>query len=69
MLEIKIKYNLRWFSTMKRFAILTMFVVAIFSIMAGCSSNKSASKDDKTLIIGVDDTFAPMGFRDKNNKL
>ncbi|MGX9136019.1 amino acid ABC transporter substrate-binding protein [Rummeliibacillus sp. JY-2-4R] len=54
---------------MKRFAIMTMFVVAIFSIMAGCSSNKSASKDDKTLIIGVDDTFAPMGFRDKDNKI
>lgn len=52
---------------MKRLAILTMFVVAIFSVMAGCSSN-SANKD-KTLVIGVDDKFAPMGFRDDNNKL
>ncbi|WP_397540049.1 amino acid ABC transporter substrate-binding protein [Rummeliibacillus pycnus] len=53
---------------MKRFAIMTMFIVAIFSVMAGCSSN-SASKDDKTLIIGVDDTFAPMGFRDEKNNI
>lgn len=54
---------------MKRFAIMTMFVVAIFGIMAGCSSNNSTSKDDKTLVIGVDDSFAPMGFRDKDNKI
>ncbi|MFJ8263795.1 amino acid ABC transporter substrate-binding protein [Rummeliibacillus sp. NPDC094406] len=53
---------------MKRFAIMTMFIVAIFSVMAGCSSN-SASKDDKTLVIGVDDTFAPMGFRDEKNNI
>lgn len=54
---------------MKRFAIMTMFVVAIFGIMAGCSSNNSDSKDDKTLVIGVDDSFAPMGFRDKDNNI
>lgn len=52
---------------MKRFAIMTMFIVAIFSIMAGCSSN--SSKDSKTLVIGVDDTFAPMGFRDEKNNI
>lgn len=54
---------------MKRFAIMTMFVVAIFGIMAGCSSNNSDSKNDKTLVIGVDDSFAPMGFRDKDNNI
>lgn len=54
---------------MKRFAIITMFVVSILGILAGCSSNNSASKDDKTLVIGVDDSFAPMGFRDKDNNI
>ena len=52
---------------MKRFAIMTIFIVAIFSVMAGCSS--SSSKDNKTLVIGVDDTFAPMGFRDEKNNI
>ena len=37
--------------------------------MTGCggSSDKSADKD--TLVVGLDDTFAPMGFRDENGDL
>ena len=47
----------------KRFlAILTLCF-----LLAGCATN-SSDKSDK-LIIGVDDTFAPMGFRDENNEL
>lgn len=47
----------------KRFlAILTLCF-----LLAGCATN-SLDKSDK-LIIGVDDTFAPMGFRDENNEL
>ena len=47
----------------KRFlAILTLCF-----LLAGCATNPS-DKSDK-LIIGVDDTFAPMGFRDEKNEL
>lgn len=55
-------------------------LVAMFAIMtatllmAGCGGNKEAAdwdyvKKNGKFIIGLDDTFAPMGFRDKNNKL
>lgn len=47
----------------KRFlAILTLCF-----LLAGCTANPSDKSEQ--LIIGVDDTFAPMGFRDENNEL
>jgi polar amino acid transport system substrate-binding protein len=53
---------------MKRLLTMILVIAAAFSIMAGCSS-KAQNQDKKTLVIGIDDTFAPMGFRDDNNKL
>lgn len=53
---------------MKRFATITLLIAALFSIVTGCSS-KSPGKEDNTLVIGIDDKFAPMGFRDENNKI
>ncbi|TRZ40073.1 amino acid ABC transporter substrate-binding protein [Niallia circulans] len=52
---------------MKRLLTMILLVAAVFSIVAGCS--KSSSKDDDTLVIGIDDKFAPMGFRDENNEI
>lgn len=43
-----------------------MFLMLIFLVLlAGCGTPQK--KD--AVIIGVDDTFAPMGFRDENNEL
>ena len=54
----------------KRLITMILVFAAVFSIMAGCSNSKSSpAQDKKTLVIGVDDKFAPMGFRDKNNNL
>jgi polar amino acid transport system substrate-binding protein len=53
---------------MKRLFTLILSIAAALSIMAGCSS-QSQKQDSKTLVIGIDDTFAPMGFRDDQNKL
>jgi polar amino acid transport system substrate-binding protein len=53
---------------MKRFATIILVMGALFTLVTGCSS-KSAGKEDKTLVIGIDDKFAPMGFRDENNKI
>jgi polar amino acid transport system substrate-binding protein len=54
----------------KRLVTMILVFAAVFAIMAGCSNSKSTpAQDKKTLVIGVDDTFAPMGFRDKNNNL
>lgn len=54
---------------MKRLAIMLLSLVAILSILTGCGTSKDHAEKKKTLVIGVDDQFAPMGFRDKNNEL
>ena len=53
---------------MKRIATIVLVIAALFTIVTGCSS-KSTEEKDKTLVIGIDDKFAPMGFRDENNKI
>jgi polar amino acid transport system substrate-binding protein len=53
---------------MKRFVTIILVLAAAFSLVTGCTS-QSAEKDDNTLVIGIDDKFAPMGFRDKNNEI
>lgn len=52
---------------MKKVLALTMVVILGLSLMAGCG-NKAAS-GPKKLIVGLDDTFAPMGYRDEQNNL
>ncbi|MGE7602609.1 amino acid ABC transporter substrate-binding protein [Peribacillus sp. NPDC097675] len=52
---------------MKRSSIFILTIVAMFSLLAACSSN-DGEKEDK-LVIGIDDKFAPMGFRDENNEI
>ena len=52
---------------MKRFAILFLILASIVTIFAGCSN--SSEKEDNALVIGIDDKFAPMGFRDEDNKI
>ncbi|MBO0960971.1 amino acid ABC transporter substrate-binding protein [Neobacillus sp. MM2021_6] len=56
---------------MKRLSSMVLVIAAIFSVLTACSSNSSGAKekDDKTLVIGIDDSFAPLGFRDKDNKI
>jgi len=51
---------------MKNKAILVLLMIMVITALAGCSA--SGSKDGK-LIIGIDDKFAPMGFRDENNEI
>ncbi|MGN7472231.1 amino acid ABC transporter substrate-binding protein [Brevibacillus sp. SAFN-007a] len=53
---------------MKKFAFLSLLFGAVFSLVVGCSSEKTGADANK-LIIGIDDKFAPMGFRDENNEL
>lgn len=53
---------------MKRLITIVLLITALFTIVTGCSSKSAGAKDD-TLAIGIDDKFAPMGFRDENNKI
>jgi polar amino acid transport system substrate-binding protein len=59
---------------MRRFAMMFLSLASVFALLVGCSSSNSetssGSKDEKeALIIGIDDKFAPMGFRDENNEI
>lgn len=40
---------------------------AMLLVLAGCSG--SGAKNSDKLVIGIDDKFAPMGFRDENNNI
>jgi len=51
---------------MKTKRLIIVMMVVVIAALAGCSS--SGSKDGK-LVIGIDDKFAPMGFRDDNNEI
>ncbi|MBR5251512.1 MAG: amino acid ABC transporter substrate-binding protein [Oscillospiraceae bacterium] len=55
---------------MKKLMALLLAVICIFTF-AGCSAQNSAAErlENKQVIIGVDDTFAPMGFRDEQGNL
>ncbi|MDR1012823.1 MAG: transporter substrate-binding domain-containing protein, partial [Lactobacillales bacterium] len=61
---------------MKRL-ILLLFCILFCIFLVGCSKGKNNSQSDqytkikteKKIVIGVDDTFVPMGFRDKSKKL
>lgn len=51
---------------------MTLFIISIVALLVvtGCGSssgNKAGGKD--VIVIGVDDKFAPMGFRDEKNEL
>lgn len=55
---------------MKKFGLMFILILAIGTVLAACGSDSSkTASDKKELVIGVDDQFAPMGFRDKDNEL
>ncbi|MBS4207186.1 amino acid ABC transporter substrate-binding protein [Bacillus sp. FJAT-50079] len=53
---------------MKRFVTMILAMVAVFTLLMGCSKSSDKNQDN-TLVIGIDDQFAPMGFRDENNEI
>jgi polar amino acid transport system substrate-binding protein len=54
---------------MKRLAAMGLVVVTALSLFAGCSSSKGSAGESTKLVIGIDDKFAPMGFRDEKNQI
>ncbi len=55
----------------KRFIKVLIFLT-IPMVLIGCGNNSDKDKssiDKDTLIVGLDDTFAPMGFKDENGNL
>ena len=55
---------------MKKYMTLAILSIAALLVLTGCGSNTAGnSSGEDVLVIGVDDKFAPMGFRDENNEL
>ena len=61
---------------MKKLITLTLVVLTALTLLTGCNSSSASSEDSwKELeekgyfVMGLDDTFAPMGFRDNNGEL
>ncbi|WOV85896.1 amino acid ABC transporter substrate-binding protein [Sporosarcina jeotgali] len=48
---------------------LALASIGVIALLAGCGNSKEAANGEKELVIGVDDKFAPMGFRDEANEL
>lgn len=52
---------------------LMLVVILVAGLIAGCSSapktETTANNDDKTFVVGLDDSFPPMGFRDDKNEI
>lgn len=55
--------------TKKMFASIAAIVVAFVTVtgFVSCSKNKPAEKN--TFVLGLDDSFPPLGFRDENNNI
>ena len=49
---------------MKKIAAVLFAALMVVSLFAGC-----AAKDNGKFIVGLDDSFPPMGFRDENNEI
>jgi polar amino acid transport system substrate-binding protein len=55
----------------KKILCITMVMLMAFGVFAltGCGDSEETSSDTEKIVVGLDDTFAPMGFRDENGDL
>jgi polar amino acid transport system substrate-binding protein len=59
----------------KSIAGLLVLLLSLAVLLSGCSSSDTgeseatSSNDDQTFVVGLDDSFPPMGFRDENNDI
>ena len=56
---------------MKKTLSVALAALMMATMLAGCSSGDAGndSANDNTLVVGLDDQFPPMGFRDENNEI
>ena len=56
---------------MKKFIFMIMSVIIVTSLLAGCGGGEKPKEAPKAkkIVIGLDDNFPPMGFRDKDGNL
>ena len=56
---------------MKKFLALMLTLVVASAFVAGCGGDKAATKkeDGKKIVVGLDDNFPPMGFKNEKNEI
>ncbi len=54
---------------MKRFLYAILLLAAVAARVSAADTSLKAVKDKGTLVLGLDDSFPPMGFRDENNAI
>lgn len=56
---------------MKKVKVFLLMLIGVLVLITGCSNENIGedSSDRSKLIMGMDDTFAPMGFRDKQGEI
>ncbi|MBB4827124.1 polar amino acid transport system substrate-binding protein [Sporosarcina luteola] len=54
---------------MKRNITIMILTILTLGLLSACGSSSASKNADSQLVIGVDDKFAPMGFRDESNEL
>ncbi|WP_346899415.1 amino acid ABC transporter substrate-binding protein [Clostridium sp. UBA7503] len=56
-------------SKILRCVIISVIIVVMALLVVGCNNKSKDVMDKETLIIGFDDTFVPMGFKDNNGEI
>lgn len=54
---------------MKKIFALCMILVLAVTALAGCGSNSAQKEESKKIVVGLDDSFPPMGFKDEKNEI
>ena len=54
---------------MKKIFVLCMMLVLAVTALAGCGSNSAQKEESKKIVVGLDDSFPPMGFKDEKNEI
>lgn len=54
---------------MKRILALCMMMVLAVTALAGCGGDTAGKEEGKKIVVGLDDNFPPMGFKDEKNEI
>ena len=54
---------------MKKIFALCMMLVLAVTALAGCGSDSAQKGESKKIVVGLDDSFPPMGFKDEKNEI
>lgn len=67
---MKLQHKNGGLQEMKKLVLLCLMLASFVMIVAGCGGSDTAKKDaQQKIVIGLDDSFPPMGFRDEKNQI